>query len=197
MSVRLSQENLYIALLLLHDSNVWLYNKVQNSHSAPSQMALFIHILFSKVHPNGIRCFYRRHHTVCAVRCIAWLPTPTVWNYFCCFWCYFFSVHSSFDAWHGRFSMCSRHRVTSRTSCEIAVRRWTGQKGVHKKEKKYCRDEILLLTVAGDGCLPQQSWIFVSCGNTHTEHHETMEKKTRISTASESASQIPTYPINK
>lgn len=70
VSVRLSQENLYIALLLLHGS--YVVGSI-TEYKTPIPPHLDWHYLFTflfrKVHPNGIRCLSTRHHTVCGVLC--------------------------------------------------------------------------------------------------------------------------------
>lgn len=119
------------------------YITIQNSHSASSRQALFIHILFSKVHPNGIRCFYRRYR---GVRCTAWLPTPTGWNYFRWFWCHFSSLFFFWRLPRLLFYVLTapHHKSNIMWICCAEMNR------TERHTQKNCRDDILLLTsVAG------------------------------------------------
>lgn len=72
--VRVSPENWFIAMLPLRRcaTERWRYNKAQYMYTFASRLASFIHILFRKVHPNGMRVAFIHDDdtTYCAVYCV-------------------------------------------------------------------------------------------------------------------------------
>lgn len=140
---RVSQENWYCCSALTPPH----YTVALAPYTFASLLALFIHILFRKVHPNGIHCFRTVHHTH-SVRCIVWLPPSTGWKYFSCFWCHFFLGLGLFFFAHSPRSFFYVHPTPRHKSNVI----WVCSAVLSPDHGRNARrDEILLLTlVAGD-----------------------------------------------
>lgn len=146
--VRVSPENWFIAMLPLRRcaTERWRYNKAQYMYTFASRLASFIHILFRKVHPNGMRVAFTHDDdtTYCAVYCVCVcvcvrLPAPTGWKYFSCFWRYFSRFIFVFSR-SLRFFWCARAQRTTQVehnmNLQCAEQRWAQQtRRTHKKSR--------------------------------------------------------------